>query len=474
MAHLSYAATILGALISLSEAHAHDASEGEKNTPHNPARVLRGKTEESKEVKPRRSDLLNPNCDPVYEDAYHRECESFCTEFFDVCVNPNFFDSRMGWDECVETCAKWPRTKTVVSRPPATFVHLGSDTFACRDLHLWEAQVADSPTNAAFHCFHSVADGASICSDSTIKGKTPYEHLRDGACTHRHYGYCDLSDEDTIADCMKAGITDENLPNVLKMLPPTVKILFLNENPGLTELPSGTFDNLEDPLELKAVYFDDCNIETVAEDAFQPLRNLQVLSLNFNKISVLQDDLLDLPELRTFTIFGDPTPTEDQVPEFGPGGGRKPGMLTSDGFTDKLFRGTPKLERLIMYGNRGIDRLHEGMFDGLSMVDTMFFVFCGLTNEGIPPGVFEPLESMVYFDFQGNFFTELDPEWFGDWSSKIERLVFFLNDIGPIEDRDIFAGMPRLKQVYLDQNPRLDTIPADFFRKNRLLDTLTL
>ena len=240
------------------------------------------------------------------------------------------------------------------------------------------------------------------------------------------------------------------------------------------ELKSGIFDNLPNPLGLKAIYFDDCNITTIDEDAFHPLENLETLSLNFNKISVLQDDLLKLPKLRHFSIYGDPTPPESVVPVFGPGGGRKPGQLTSDGFTANLFQYTPDLERLIMYGNRGIDKLHDGMFNGLSKVSTMFFVFCGLDNTSFSDDVFEPLVSMKYFDFQGNYFTDFNPNWFGDWSSNIERLVFFANNLGPITDEDIFVGMPNLKQAYFDQNPGLLVIPPNYFRNNPILDTLTL
>ncbi|MFM9020169.1 MAG: F0F1 ATP synthase subunit alpha, partial [Sediminibacterium sp.] len=48
-------------------------------------------------------------------------------------------------------------------------------TYACRDLHLWEAQLDDSPKSAAFHCFHSIADGAAICTDEPIDGKGPLQ-----------------------------------------------------------------------------------------------------------------------------------------------------------------------------------------------------------------------------------------------------------------------------------------------------------
>lgn len=133
----------------------------------------------------------------------------------------------MSWDECIHSCTSWPRTKAKVTRPPEKFYHLGSNTFACRDLHLWEAQLFDSPVNAAFHCYHSVADGGNICADVEIDGKDPFETLRDSACTHHHYGYCDLSGgaigHETVADCMKAGLSDSNLADALTMMPSTIE-----------------------------------------------------------------------------------------------------------------------------------------------------------------------------------------------------------------------------------------------------------
>ena len=45
----------------------------------------------------------------------------------------------------------------------------------------------------------------------------------------------------------------------------------MNKNEGITGLSSGIFDNLQNPLNLKASYFDDCNITTIHEEAFCPL-----------------------------------------------------------------------------------------------------------------------------------------------------------------------------------------------------------
>ena len=368
-------------------------------------------------------------------------------------------------------------------------------------MHLFEAQLFDSPLSAAFHCYHSVADGASICTDGKIDGKGPYEYLRDGgeyshlylstssshqltflllhtytACTHSHYGYCDLSGgpigQETVADCFKAGLDDALLPSALQMLPSTIEFLFLNENEGLHELKSGIFENMPNPSGLKALYFDDSNITTIDEDAFWPLENLQVLSLNFNKVAVLQDDLLKLPKLIHFSINGNPTPPDN--PNFGPAGGYKPGQLTSDGFTAKVFQHTPNLERFTALGNAGITKLHDGMFEGLSKLDTLFLLFTGLDNDSFSDDVFEPLVSMKFFDLGANFFTDLDPNWFGEWSSNIERLVFWKNQLGPITDPNIFAGMPKLKQAYFEDNPNLLTIPRSYFSNNPDLEMLTL
>lgn len=293
-----------------------------------------------------------------HESTYKAPCEAWCTEYLSVCTDPTIFAPEDGYNKCVEDCTRLPRTKTDVTRPPSNFVHLGGDTFACRDLHLWEAMNAPDgyPYNTAFHCEHS-----SVCADVEIDGKTPFGHLRDGQCTQQFLGYCFVSGDGTIADCSKSQVTDDNIANVLKMMPNNLEYLFMMENEGITTLPASLFDNLPAPEKLKALYFDDCNIETMDEEVFHPLVNLEVLNLPFNKITLLQDNLLKLPKLRQFTIYGDPTTSD---PPFMDGGGRKPGMLTSDSFTNKLFQYTPNLERLIMYGHPGIDKLHAGMFNG--------------------------------------------------------------------------------------------------------------
>jgi len=421
------------------------------------------------------SKLINPDCELNYDETYKATCEGFCAEFFEECVNPNYFSAKMSWDECMHTCTAWPRTKTTVTRPPEKFYNLQSDTYACRDLHLWEAKKSDSPTDAAFHCYHSVADGAHICHDIDIGGKNPFETLRDSACTHHHYGYCDLSGggigKETVADCMKAGLTDDNLADALRMMPPTIEYLFVQENEGITMLPSGVFNNLANPSALKAVYFEDCNIANIDEDAFHPLVNLESLSLSFNKIEVLQDDLLNLPKLRAFYLTGNPAAALGGA---GSGGGYKPGLLTSDGFTSEVFQKTPNLEKLIVYAHPGITQLHDGMFEGLSSINTFFFLALGLDNDSFSDDIFKPLVSVEYFDMFANKFTELNPAWFGDWSQNIVRLCLFANDFGPLTDPSIFAGMPNLQHVYLDKNPRLKYIPPEYFANNPELNMVTI
>jgi len=270
---------------------------------------------------------------------------------------------------------------------------------------------------------------------------------------------------------MKAGLTDDNLAEALRMMPPTIEYLFVQENEGITMLPSGVFTNLANPSALKALYFEDCNIANIDEDAFHPLVNLESLSLSFNKIEVLQDDLLNLPKLRAFYLTGNPMAALGGA---GSGGAYKPGTLTSDGFTSQVFQKTPNLEKLVIYAHPGITQLHDGMFEGLSNIKTFFFLGNNLDNNSFSDDIFKPLVSVEYFDMFGNQFTELNPAWFGDWSQNIVRLCFWGNNLGPLTDPSIFAGMPNLQQVYLDQNPRLKYIPAEYFANNPELNMVTV
>lgn len=99
----------------------------------------------------------------------------------------------------------------------------------------------------------------------------------------------------------------------------------------------------------------------------------------------------------------------------------------------------------------------------------MFFVFCGLTNDGVPDDVFEPLVSMKYFDFQGCKFTKLPKEWFrqkGGWSKNLERIAFFINEIEEV-DEEVFSWHPKLKAILLHGNP-IDYIPASYYTDNDL------
>jgi len=397
---------------------------------------------------------------PTYDlQVSDPSCTEFCEEFFTLCRDWNFFD--IGMEGCLETCQTFPRTKSQEWLDPS---HLHSDTFECRRFHVFENFV-DTPQ---FHCWHALAETDHICGDIEIDGVTPYQAMRDGLGSLFHYGYCDLIASETVADCSLNSITDEQLPYVLQTIPATVKTLFLNGNPGITEIPSGLFDNLEDPLHLKALYLDDCNITTLHADSFLPLQNLELLNLPLNFISVLPDGLLRLPNLRSFSIYGVPDPLLNVK--------NKPGLLDSSvSYNDTLFQDTPNIERILMHSHRGITEVQPGLLQGLTMLDTLYFVFCGLTNAGMPPEAFQDLASMRFFDFQGCPLTEFNPDWFsGLMNTNVERLAFFLMDLAPITDVSVFENMPNLRQAFFHQNPRLLSVPGNMFQNNPQLEVFTL
>ena len=97
---------------------------------------------------------------------------------------------------------------------------MGGDIFACRQKHL--SLISDDRNEAAFHCPHATNPSTAICRDSFVNGYTPYELQRQGQQTRHRVGYCDLSAQNTIADCVDQNLDDASFVQALKFLPATV------------------------------------------------------------------------------------------------------------------------------------------------------------------------------------------------------------------------------------------------------------
>ena len=102
------------------------------------------------------------------------------------------------------------------------------------------------------------------------------ELLRDGSFTRRHLGYCDLANNDKVAECTAIGITDDTLGDVLNSLPDTVEIIFMNGNTGITTIPDGAFDGYGFTENLQAIYLNDCAITSIGGDALKGLHSLKI------------------------------------------------------------------------------------------------------------------------------------------------------------------------------------------------------
>lgn len=365
-------------------------------------------------------------------------------------------------DQCLKDCMLYPRPySTFDYYHPADFgTNLGSDTIWCRMRHLGLAiQSNTSYTfDQAFHCPHAGPNGGGICRDALVNGYTPYELQRQGAATGRRLGYCVMSTNDTVADCTKAFLNDTSFPLALSLIPYTTQVLIVNNNPKITMLPSGIFSGLRNPSGVKALIMDDCGIKTIDSNAFAPLTNLQVLNLNQNKVQTLPTGMLSRNgQLKQFSMFG---------------AGEAYTQLT--GLPEDLFFYTPLIERIVMYGHPNITSFPPNVFRDLFHCEIISFVNCGITNAGIPDGVFSNLTSLLFFDFFGNQLTKAEARWFeGGWASNVLRVALNFNrDLNTI-DSDIFATLTNLEFAYFHATA-LDTIPDGLFNTNNNLVLYTL
>ena len=246
---------------------------------------------------------------------------------------------------------------------------------------------------------------AGVCRDALVNGYTPYELLRDGLRDRHHFGYCDLSRDDTIADCTNNfDITDETLVSALKMMPATVEIIFLNGLPGITKLGANIFsDNLKKPGLLQAIYANDCGIETIDADALGGLGELKIFNADNNpSVQNIPEDLFkDTPKLLQFSMF----------------------FAGVQAIPAGLFQNTPDIERIVLHGIPTLTEFAPGTFDGLTKLQILRFVLCGFHDNSFPEGLFKDLVSLQFFDFFGNpGFTTFKKSWFdGGWGKNILR-----------------------------------------------------
>jgi Leucine-rich repeat (LRR) protein len=226
---------------------------------------------------------------------------------------------------------------------------------------------------------------------------------------------------------------------------------------GFQLITSAIFDNLKNPTNIKALIIEDCNIATLAADAFAPLASLEILNINQNLIADLPSGIFaSNPKLKQFSMFG---------------AGSKPGLLTS--LPEDLFTPTPDIERIILYGHSGLTAFPANIFKGLSKCEIISFVACSLSEAGFPDFVFSDLVSLQWFDFFGNQITKVESRWFdGNWAGRVLRVALNNNPITVVEN-GAFDSLVSAENIYLHKTS-ITTLPAGLFDNNVNLISYTL
>lgn len=450
--------------------------------------------------------LYTPN------DKYVDEiCVNYCDEYFNkYCVSANYFlngykrrnlisteeenpvrgsDLTKGLQKCQETCMKWPRPVDPFTysniADDADYMdfgqgfnsNLGGDTFWCRERHMTMVGVFEDygdfqggfQSAAAFHCSFTAESGSGICADAKIDGVTPYEALRDGQGSRRHFGYCDIAGDGKIADCTNMNtIDDANLDVVLSMMPDTIEILFLSGIEGITTFGEDIFQNLPGYEYLKAIYANQCNIDVIHENALRGLKNLEIFNIDENNDlgtsnGIPGEIFKDTPKLKQFSMFDH-------------------GMT---GAVPAVFHNTPDIEVITMYCLADRNKFTEfptDVFKGLKKLEMISFVFCDFFDGGIPGDTFDDLESLKYFDFFENpRMTDLPNRWFNckncggsKMGKNLIRLLMWgtgLSD-GDIGDK-VFEKLENLEAAWF-YNTGVTTFDYELLKNNKKLNHFSL
>ena len=375
-------------------------------------------------------------------------------------------------ETCRQTCMSWPRTQdpaqyswlATKGYAANSISNLGGDILACRVKHLSFA--AYGRNDAAFHCPHATNPSQAICRDSFVNGYTPYELQRQGQQTRHRVGYCDLSAQNTIADCVDQNLDDASFVQALKFLPATVQIIFMSGNPtitdgslGITKLTEDIFKaNLKSPSSVQAIYLNDNSIADIHENALRGLVNLKIFCINMNPLPSIPEKLFQYsPNLLAFEHFTT---------------GQFPGDNTAlSEFPAKLFSNTKKIERIVIYGHKRVSSLPSGLLDGLSKLNIFTVVDSALTSDGIPDDLFHDCTSLQFWDFFGNSMTTFDGRWFnGIWEKNLIRVAMWGQCIPDPDtmtiDTSAFDGMDSLEVAYFHNNAGAEIDPAVFANKS--------
>ena len=127
---------------------------------------------------------------------------------------------------------------------------------------------------------------------------------------------------------------------------------------------------------------------------------------------------------------------------------------------------TPNIERIVLY-TTAINKFEPKTFKGLTKLEMLSFVdqrnvSPRFNEDSFPPGVFDDLHSLRFFDFFLNDFTTIKKDLFGPWAKNLIRITFWVNSITTIEE-GAFDNLESLEMAYFHGNPLDDDAKAELY-----------
>ena len=222
---------------------------------------------------------------------------------------------------------------------------------------------------------------------------------------------------------------------------------------------------------LEALWLSANELTELPDGIFSGLRQLRYIGLDWNRLSVLQSDLLsDLVRLEGFSIHKNEM---TRLPaDLFAGLSRLTELWMADNHLTTLpagiFSDLTNLEKLVLNENR-LEELPTGVFSGLSDLRTLSLSSNRLVD--LQGGAFSDLTSLEELWLGDNRLTRLPPELFSNLGS-LRFLDLIENRIEELEDA-AFSSLSELRQLWIRDN-RISTLKPGVFSGLSGLDTLSL
>ena len=222
---------------------------------------------------------------------------------------------------------------------------------------------------------------------------------------------------------------------------------------------------------LEGLWLSANELTELPDGIFAGLRQLRYIELGWNRLRVLQSDLLsDLVRLEGFSIHKNEM-TRLPVDLFA-GLSRLTELWMADNHLTTLpagiFSDLTNLEKLVLNENR-LEELPTGVFSGLSDLRILSLVSDRLVD--LQGGAFSDLTSLEELWLGDNRLTRLPPGLFSNLGS-LRFLDLIENRIEELDDA-AFSGLSELRQLWIRDN-RISTLEPGVFSGLSSLDTLSL